>query len=112
MDREIELVKKEYEAKIKKKKTTQEARNKSEKGNESDKAKAEEKESEDEAAKAEREQDEKVCATNSIRRPRVKFMTMLQIKAITSKQDSPVIDDVPRIYALQKYVFHISQHQV
>ena len=36
-------------------------------------------------------------------------MTMLQIKAITSSQSPPaVIDDTPRIYALQKYVFYIS----
>ena len=112
MDREIELVKKEYEGKVKKKKTTSEAKNKSEKGKESDKAKAEEMESEDEAAKAEGEQNEKVCAAYGIHRLRVKFMTILQIKAITSNQSPPVMDGIPRIYALQKYVFQISQHQV
>lgn len=69
MDREIELVKKEYEEKIKKRKTTQDEKNKSEKGKGSDKAEAEDKKSEDEAAKAEREQDEKVFATYGIRRP-------------------------------------------
>ncbi|KAL8793379.1 MAG: hypothetical protein Q9195_004057 [Heterodermia aff. obscurata] len=89
MDREIEIVKKEYEEKLKKKKkaTQEEEKKKSEKGKEGDKAKADEKKSEDEAAEAEHEQDEK-------------------IKAITSKHSPPaVIDDTPRIYALQKIFF-------
>ncbi|KAF6224019.1 hypothetical protein HO133_010593 [Letharia lupina] len=84
MDREIELIKKEYEDKMKRKKS------KVKKGEDKDKDKEKGKddESKDDVddEKAEKEKDAK-------------------IKAITNKEPSSTADDIPRIYTLQKVFY-------
>ncbi|KAL9138422.1 MAG: hypothetical protein Q9175_000353 [Cornicularia normoerica] len=80
LDREIELIKKEYEDKMKKKK------GKDRRGKDKDKENEKDRESKGDVdeEKAEKEKDAK-------------------IKAITNKEPSSLADEVPRIYALQKY---------
>lgn len=81
MDREVEAVKKEYEERMKKKKEKR-------KGKKEDEKKKEDKKEEEESDKAdEKDRDEK-------------------IKALTDKKDEAVkIEDSPRIFRLQKYVY-------
>ncbi|MCJ1292689.1 hypothetical protein MMC34_004242 [Xylographa carneopallida] len=82
LDREIELVKKEYEEKLAKKKKTKDKKELKEEDQE-------EKMKEDAAQKeAEKEKDEK-------------------IKAISNKKTPSVIDDIPRIYTLHKNFFQM-----
>ncbi|CAF9914343.1 hypothetical protein IMSHALPRED_001885 [Imshaugia aleurites] len=77
MDREIELIKKEYDEKIRKK-------SKDKKGKDKDKGNDDDSKGDVDDEKAEKEKDAK-------------------IKAITNKEPSSVADEIPRIYALQKY---------
>jgi len=82
LDREVELVKKEYEEKLAKKKK---AKNKKDpKGEGQDEKTAEA----DAQKEAEKEKDDK-------------------IKAISSKEASLVVDDIPRIYTLHKNFFQM-----
>ena len=67
LDREIELIKKEYEEKMKSKKSKKDKKGESEKDMEKDNTKAEEKKTNDEEAKAEQERDDKVGVTDYIR---------------------------------------------
>lgn len=85
LEREVELVKKEYEERMKRKQESREAK-KQEAGK--DKAGKEKVKGEDEEtdAMAEKEKDEK-------------------IRAVTSKQTTLAADDGPRIFALQKIFF-------
>ncbi|CAF9920885.1 MAG: hypothetical protein ALECFALPRED_001655 [Alectoria fallacina] len=91
MDREIELVKKEYEDKIKKKKNS---KDKNGEDKDKDKEKGEDNESKGDGndEKAEKEKDAK-------------------IKAITNQEPPSVADDIPRIYALQKYDYLLHPHR-
>ncbi|KAA6410391.1 MAG: hypothetical protein FRX48_05812 [Lasallia pustulata] len=79
MDREIELIKKEYDEKVKKKKI----KDKKSKEKEDEKKKEEE-----EAKQAEQEKNEK-------------------IKSLTSKEDASPVDNIPRIYALHKNLYQM-----
>ncbi|MCJ1369473.1 hypothetical protein MMC20_000684 [Loxospora ochrophaea] len=85
LDREIELIKREYEEKLKKRK----AKDGKAKAKDSDKDKDKEKEAdEDEDKKAEEEKDEK-------------------IKAIASKDQVPAVNDTPRILSLHKNFYQM-----
>ncbi|KAI4132036.1 MAG: hypothetical protein LQ347_002713 [Umbilicaria vellea] len=82
MDREIELIKEEYDERMKKKKKT--AKDKKSKEKEDEK-----KTEEEEAKQAEQEKNDK-------------------IKSLTSKEGAPSpVDDIPRIYALHKNFYQM-----
>ena len=94
MEREIEKVKVEYEEKMKRKKNQKEKKD-------ADKSKADDKE---EDAKTEKEKNDKVW---KMERVEMESLTLLvrKINAITYKNVTPAEEDVPRIYALQKYAY-------
>ena len=98
MEREIEKVKVEYEEKMKRK-------NKKEK-KDADKSKADDKE---EDAKTEKEKNDKVWKMEHVE---IESLTLLvrKINAITNKNVTPAGEDVPRIYALQKYAYQTGEH--
>ncbi|KAK0514481.1 hypothetical protein JMJ35_003098 [Cladonia borealis] len=85
MDREIELIKQEYEDKIMKKKSKSKEKNAKDEDKGKEKAKDEEGKDDDDE-KAKKEKDDK-------------------IKALTNKEASSATDDIPRIYALQKVFY-------
>ncbi|MCJ1452681.1 hypothetical protein MMC28_003024 [Mycoblastus sanguinarius] len=88
MDREIELIKKEYEEKMKKKK-------------EKEKEKEKEKKSKDDGEEGKKGTD----TNNDVDDEKAAKEKDAKIKAITSKDTAIVNDDMPRIYALQKYYY-------
>lgn len=99
MEREIEKVKVEYEEKMKRKKNKKEKKD-------ADKSKADDKE---EDAKTEKEKNDKVWKMEHVE---IASLTLLvrKINAITNKNMAPAEEDVPRIYALQKYAYQTGEH--
>ena len=102
MDREIELIKKEYEEKMKRKKKSKDS--KEEKNKDKDKDKKDEKKEDDEEKKAEKEKDDKVGVTSIIHEDRGD-LRFVQIKAVTGQQNASAADGIPRIYALNKVFY-------
>lgn len=99
MEREIEKVKVEYEEKMKRKKNKKEKKD-------ADTSKTDDKE---EDSKAEKEKDDKVWNMEQVE---IESLTLRdrKINAITTKNMTPAEEDVPRIYALQKYAYQAGEH--
>ncbi|KAL8718720.1 MAG: hypothetical protein Q9225_004184 [Loekoesia sp. 1 TL-2023] len=104
LDREIELIKKEYEEKIKKRKKSKESKQKEKSSNTSkdDKAGNSNDNNKDEDEKAEKEKNDKVRQgiTHWIFNPNIKTC---QINALIDQGSTTTSEDGPRIFALQKY---------
>ena len=102
MEREIEKVKVEHEEKMKRKKNKKEKKD-------ADKSKADDKEEDSKTEKEEKEKNDKVWKMEHVE---IDSLTLLvrKINAITNKNMTPAEEDVPRIYALQKYAYQTGEH--
>lgn len=99
--KEIELVVKEYEEKQRKKKEKRKAKDGAK---DKDEEKKDKKAEIDDDAKAEKEKDEKVFPCTPPSSYKVRVLISLKIKSIESAAKVPETAELPRIYALHRYL--------
>lgn len=103
MDHEIESIQKEYEEKLKKRKSKDEDKKEKEKGKD-EKEKEGEKKADYNRDTAEKEKNDKVNTTDEILiHSGLVLIVCLKIAAVSGQAIAPNVEEIPRIYELHKY---------